>query len=267
MSEYWIREDGQVDFADGDIGDYNHEGIVIADVQRSIVDKCEQLFDVTRKTYYGERSFSDDEHIDWDEFEKALASAYAEEYVRSFPGQKKKVQRILEEKPEDLIARAYKRAGIKDEELAVAEGRSDARNYAMKYWGWKTYRNKSIDTWFFRRSDLKAIISGVEEIAHQDGWSKKLSKTTFSINVFSNKKHFYLSYNQMKNPKSSHQQQLPQFDYLSNQAGKQVKDIEYQNLHPFYKGRGGAFGGGGVVNPFGDCVMSFKGFLLNEGYI
>lgn len=35
--EYWIDENGDVDFADGDIGDRNHEGIVIDRVARMII--------------------------------------------------------------------------------------------------------------------------------------------------------------------------------------------------------------------------------------
>jgi hypothetical protein len=267
MSEYWIREDGDVDFADGEIGYINHEGIVIDSVQRDIVEACEQEFDVTRKSW-GSRSFSDDEYVHWDEFKAALAEAYAKHLSRQNPAKKKLYKQLLRNDPDRLTVAAAAKAGVKRAAWDTAEGVGDARDYAMQYWGWKTYRRGSIDTWRFTTNDLQAIVRGIESIADQEGWSdRKLNKTWFTITVFSNRKHFSLSYQQMLNPRpaASMQQQDPTPDYLARSASLYRRELDYDNLHPFYKGRSGAYRGGGVVNPLGDSTLhTFRSFLDEE---
>lgn len=252
MSEYWIHNDGSVDFADGDIGDYNHEGIVIDHVQREIINKCESYFDILDKY---NRSFSDAEYIDFDAFLQKLQEAYRDELLEKNPQNK-----YVNEKYEngELLIPALKKAGVKNREWDCATGRMDARNYAMIVWGWKTYRNGNIDTWFFNRKDLQAIISGIEEISENEGWSdKKLDKASFTITVFSNKKHFNLTYHQLKNPKPpsvSNPIKTNIINYNTNNATKQVKDLDYQNIHPAYKRPG--------VSAFGDhTITGFRKFL------
>jgi hypothetical protein len=261
MAEWWIREDGSTEFADGDIGDMNHEGIVIQDVQREIISKCEQTFPELRK-----QRFDNGEYIDWDEFTAAVANAYGRRFAKSrplFPKAWAKEQ-LKQGEHEGFLEAAFKRAGVKEAEWDCASGIGDARDYAMEHWGWKTYRDGHIDTWFFRPSDLQAIISGIENIAEESGWSdKKLNKTSFVINVFSNGKHFNLTLNQMKNPKKPSAQDVSQttnnlISYGSNQANKQVRDIDLKNMHPAYKRPG--------VNPFGDSVIySFRTFMETHG--
>lgn len=249
MSEYWIYPGGHVDFADGDVGDYNHEGIVIRDVQSQIIDKCESVFDVRNK--HG-RGFTDSDYIDWDEFKYALAESYANELIEKNPANQKKIEQQLDNDSDKFLFAALKQCGIKKYEWSVAEGTSDARNYAMERWRWKTYRSGSIDTWFFKPEDLKDIIQGVEEIAYHEGWSdKKLNNMSFSINVFSSRKHFFLSYNQLKNPKPKSQISNPiknnLINFNTNQAIQQVKNIDLDNIHPAYKRPG--------VNPLGDHTL------------
>lgn len=262
MSEYWIRSDGDVDFADGDIGDMNHEGIVIQDVQRNIIDKAESAFGLLKKSWNGNlRSFSDDEYIDWDEFKRAIAAAYADQLMQEHPKKKKKYKALLKEDPNKFVVPAIAYLGTKEAEWSVAEGGMDARDFAMEYWGWKTYRDGHIDTWRFTRNDLKAIVRGIDNIADEMGWSeKKLERMSFGITVFSNRKSFSLSYRQMTNPRMPSAQPDPIKSNLVNFnqhttdiAKNQVRDMELQKLDPYYQKR---------TFPFGDSVISFRDFLL-----
>jgi hypothetical protein len=186
MSEYWIENDGTVEFADGDIGDYNHEGVVIERVQRSIIESCEQIFDV--KTKYG-RSFSDDEFIDWNAFCGALAEAYLNELIQKSPQRQEELEQKFDQNDDKFLMAALRQANVKRQEWDVANGSSDARDYAMQRWGWKTYRSQHIDTWFLRRSDIQAIVSGINEIAEQEGWREDSEY----------KKHFTLPFSPMEN--------------------------------------------------------------------
>jgi hypothetical protein len=247
MSEYWIHEDGGVDFADGDVGDYNHEGIVISQVQRGIVEKCEAFFRVRNKWGH---SFANDDYVDWDKFKQALA----QEYTKQNP----KAQPWLDNDPDKIILAALRTSGVKKAEWACAEGQGDARDYAMQWWGWKTYRNGNVDTWKMTRKDLEAIIRGLEEISEQENWSdKRFYRMGFYITVFSSGRHIAMTVPQMEqwlsSPVISPTYEKPQFDYLTQQASRQVRDIEYEKLDPAYKRPG--------VHPFGDSVLSFRAFV------
>lgn len=248
MSEYWIYRGGDVHFADGDIGDYNHEGVVIHDLQIKIIDQCENYFEIRDKNG---RPFADSEYIDWEGFKEALSTAYAVELIEKNPEKQQKIEDQLEYDPNKFLFSALKASGIKKPEWDTAEGVGDARDYAMQRWGWKTFRNDNIDTWFFKQEDLADIIRGIDEIAEQEGWTeKKLNKKRFTINVFSSRKSFYLSYKQLNNPRSPSQEnpiKTNLINYNAQQATQQVKNIDLQNIHPAYKRPG--------VNPFGDHTL------------
>ena len=271
MSEYWIHKDGDVDFADGDVGDMNHDAIVIRDVQMGIVSKIEQHFDVTQEASWGgghRRSFSDSEYVDWDEFRQAVATAYAEDFIEKNPQKQKKIQRILANEPDPLINAAMKQSGVTKAELDCANGLGDARDYAMMYWGWKTYRDGNIDTWKISRSDLQGIINGIENVAEENGWSeKRLNRMSFTITVFSNKKHFSLTFAQMQKWLSRPGAAPPidnqrNYDYLTPQADKQIKNIELSKMHPAYTGQNPDRKASNYVNPFGDSIhYSFRIFM------
>lgn len=267
--EVWIDESGDITHADGDIGDYNHERVVIEIVQRNIVENCQSKFNMKGNFDYGD-------YIEWDEFKVALAKAYIPIFYKSRPlFTKDWIKHQVNHDPETFAFSAAKIAGVTKEEWLCAEGSTDARNFAMKNWGWKTYRNGNIDTWRLTRADLQMIVSGIDEIADQFRLSdKRLNRTSFSINVFSNGRHFSLTYAQMVKWLTSPtnvppvQDQDNRYDLLSKTSDKHLKDLEMQNMNPAYVNHlpGGNTEKKPGVHPFGDC-SSFKGFLLSEGKI
>jgi hypothetical protein len=260
MSEYWIYENGGVEFADGDVGDRGHEAVVIDSLQRDIAEKCEQAYDIYKTSWGGKSRFSNDDYIDWDEFKNALAEAYRNKLIQEQPQKKRKFENADEDA---LMISAIKAVGIKQIEWIVANGRSDARDYAMQYWGWKTYRDRNIDTWLWRTQDLQAIVSGIDEIAEHMGWSeKRLQKLGFTINIHSNNKSFTASYERLKNPPSNVAavavNQKPDVTnmtlYGTQQANLRTKEFELSQMHPAYKRPG--------VSPFGDSTqMTFRNFI------
>jgi len=262
--EYWIQQDGNVEFADGDIGDYTHEGIVIDWITKQIVEKCESTFDVKKTQYDGrQKPFSDEEHVDLREFEEALLLAYQQNLVNQHPIKKTNIEQAFDENPDKYLQQALKQSGVGQREWNVVSGHEDARNYAMQKWGWKTYRDGHIDTWFWRKPDLAAIVEGIENIAHESGWSdKKLNKQSFTINIFSNQKSFTTSFATLKNPPTTQQNYLQKtnIDYLTPQANKQMRDMEIGNMHPAYRRPG--------VNPIGDCTQhTFKNFFTEDHHV
>lgn len=144
--EYWIIN-GDVAFADGDVGDMNHEGYAIDHARREILNH----FNMD----------SDDEFIDDQTLSERVVEALQEQGV-----------------PCDTVnwfAAAYtflKQSGA-DERLletlkCAAERGVDARDIAMKYWGWKWCRRSNIGTWTFTASDRKQIVDGLNEIIGQE---------------------------------------------------------------------------------------------------
>jgi hypothetical protein len=249
MSEYWIQDGGDVDYADGDIGDMNHEAIVIRTVQGRIIDTASSKYHL-RNNHGG--YFDADSQ--WDEFQNALAMEFAKEMIEAKPANQKKIEKSVHYDPEPFFKAALKQCGVKQPEYDVANGVGDARDYAMERWGWKTYRNGNVDTWRLTRKDMQDIIKGLDAISDADGWSeKKFKKYRFTINVFSTKKHFYLTVEQMEkwisNPTATIAQDSATDIYGANQ------DLAKSLMHPHYHNRPG-------VNPFGDSVLySFKAFL------
>lgn len=251
MSEYWIEEDGSVQFSDGDVGDYNHEGIVISILQTNIIEKVYRVCDPKNK--YKRRFDSDS---DWDEWQAAVVKSWADKLISRNIKQKEKIEKLLENNPDVLLMNALKEAGVKKIDWQTANEIGDARDYAMQNWGWKTYRDGNVDTWRLTKKDMQAIIDGLDEISNSEGWSEReFQKYEFSINVFSTGKHFYLKIPQMEkwliNPTASITQDSTE-EKLMNQAAKQgSRQQDLDLIHPVYKNRPG-------VNPFGDSNNNYN---------
>jgi len=136
--EWWIA-DGRAEFADGDIGDKNHEAVVIETVQRQWADD----------------EFSMYEMVDWEGFENSLFEEAVDE---------KGLNREEIHDPEPFVYEALKQRGMSDEEILVARGqgtRIDIRGYAMKTWGWKSVHGNYITSWTLTPKDLKEIADGL----------------------------------------------------------------------------------------------------------
>lgn len=151
--EYWII-DGDVTFADGDVGDMNHEAYAVDHARR-----------ITLEELGGD---SDNEVITDEELAKAAHAALTETGVPFNPDDwYPAVKQLFSAQPnaEALIAG-----------LQTALGMGDAREVAMKYWGWKWCRRSNIATWTFTASDRQQIVRGLNEIvsqemdADEEGW-------------------------------------------------------------------------------------------------
>lgn len=143
--EYWII-DGDVAFADGDVGDVNHEAYATDHARRTILD------------HFG--GDSDGEVITDEELDQAAAEALAEVGIPFNPDDwYPAAKRLLSEQPnsEAMIAT-----------LQCALGMGDAREIAMKYWGWKWCRRSNIATWTFTATDRQQIVRGLNEIVSQE---------------------------------------------------------------------------------------------------
>lgn len=157
--EFWIDESGNAIYADGDVGDYNHEGYVIETVQHQIMD--------------GEG--------DWDEFKMRLAQqAFQQEMQQAVtPEQKQMVQEKWDaDEGYTFVEEALQRMQISPEALQIADGHGDAVLYALKFWGWKRIRTNQVDTWTITSQDMKILANGL-----WDAYQEEAEMSTFDIDV------------------------------------------------------------------------------------
>lgn len=143
--EWWII-DGSAVFADGDVGDMNHEAYVIESIKRK----------------YAYDEFDKGEYIEWDEFKKELALEAFEEEFGKRPTEQ--YYQKYKDKMEDLYLKKLKEMGMTDEEYALAEGIGDAREYGLKNLGWKRVKQNNIQTNTLTVDDLKEIANGLYDI-------------------------------------------------------------------------------------------------------
>lgn len=143
--EYWIQ-DGYVQFADADVGDVGHEGIVIENAAGQVLSEL------------GIETFGDHVYIqdhDEDIFEAMQDGLTEEQMERYRNGEEVKVmieygKTVLNNpKFENLVLAAFDKI--------------DVRRFAMREWGWKAIRGDNVDTWNLTSEDLKKISSGLGE--------------------------------------------------------------------------------------------------------
>ena len=163
--EWWII-DGNVVFADNDIGDIGHEGYVIDHIKRK----------------YAYDEFDRGEWVDWDEFKKQLSKeAYEEQNGDIDDAMWDKLYKSSSEYTNLCIAK-LKEMGATDIELAIADGYGDAREYGLQELGWKRVKADNIQTQTLTHDDLKDIANGL-----WDAYQEECETETFNIEVSSTK--------------------------------------------------------------------------------
>ncbi len=143
QGEWWIQG-GQAMFADGDVGDYNHEGMAIETAQQMIMD--------------GEG--------DWQQWKRQVAGEHFREKIATLPQQQQVVALQSYDEEENLME-VLRQKGVEDATYAVAEGMGDVRKWAMQHLGWKRLQGVNVETWTATPADLKDIANGLWD-AYQD---------------------------------------------------------------------------------------------------
>lgn len=225
--EYWVDEDGNPIFADGEIGDYTHEGYVIEMLQYQV------LNDLDHEVHY--------ENYDFDEeLDKALQKLG-----------------IDAEYPLDDAYEYLKKEGITknlDEIFNVLYGKMDARLYAIKYWNWIAVRGHHVEMRDFTPHSIKKLVNGIEGILWEEGIHEVPDEQIeLNISIFGNQSFDY-TLDQLKNWGKIRPQYRNDAYYkqTATAATNQIRDLSVKNLHPYYQQK---------TFPIGDSILSFKAFL------
>lgn len=179
--EWWIYPGGDVQFADGNIGESGHEGYVIEYLVREILD------------FFG----IDDE-------EPQFLNIYEDQIKKYLIENDEITPEELEEwneNPSEVIIKKtlagglYKTQEQADQAIYIAYGstRNDPRDYAMKFLRWKRLDIDNsgvyVQTWFLTTEDLRDIGRGIDDAGgeqYEDEDEDDDNKQTIDIEVRSN---------------------------------------------------------------------------------
>lgn len=184
--EWWIYPGGDAQFADGSVGDSNHEGYVIDYVTREIyghfvgdsneeqMGYLEMWEDDIFRSLISDGRLSEEEIQEWKEGHGPAPIL---------------VRKLLEDKvyqnPEQANFAVFGAYGTQSK---------DMRDYAMKYLGWKRMTTHAgstyIQTWHLTQADVETIRRGISDAW---GWSDEEdddNKHVVYIEVMSNNREF-----------------------------------------------------------------------------
>ena len=152
--EYWI-DNGSVQYADGDVGDYNHESLAIQSVCSNFSDQLTELAETLGVTgeadYWGRTKYLDEENPD---VESLL--------------QKLREQLELKQPNVDPDAYIQEAIGANDEVYHILCGGGDASHYMIINKGWIAVRGHNVELYDYN-AQKGNLASGLGEIIEQEG--------------------------------------------------------------------------------------------------
>lgn len=164
--EYWVQN-GSVDFADGDIGDQNHEGIAIDHVVSRYADDVSSLADDLNLEH--ESFDSGYNGIDSEAVEKLLWRIYETLTQGRDPDdedeQGEERDPISDEEADKYI---MKELGCNADAYQILLGRGDARLYVMKHEGWIAIRSHSVDVYGYSDAIRQQVASAVQDVIYEE---------------------------------------------------------------------------------------------------
>jgi hypothetical protein len=160
--EFWII-DGNAIYADGDIGDLNHEGIVILDIILG-------------------HSNQNNEDIESYLTKEAFPQFY--EYHKNLGFKDEKIQELWDD-DEKKYKYLIEELEWNEEEIKVIFLDKDARDYAMEHLGHQRMAGNNIQAWKLEKYDLTNIANGIYE-AYGDNCLNKF----FFIEILSSGEYY-----------------------------------------------------------------------------
>jgi hypothetical protein len=162
--EYWIQG-GQVDFADGDVGDQNHEMVALNHIASEHLDG---LFDYAEELGVETEDFDRYSENPSSTASELLGSIHHELTARGVAS--------VQVAPEVIS-----KLGINAETYKMLGGGGDARLYVMKNEGWIAIRSNNIELFGYDANKKRQLASGLEDILDQEGIDEPDEQIEFSL--------------------------------------------------------------------------------------
>lgn len=207
--EYWIQ-DGWVSFADGDIGDQNHEMVAINHFAGKHVEQLARMADdlgVDISNRHGGKWVLDEEHPagDAEEIRKKTIEAVETKQIEwDLPAGVD-----AEESVDEYF---MKNLEVDEEEYWMIFGSGDARALVMKREGWIAVRSNNAE--LFGYEDKKdELARGLGEILDQEGIEEADDEVEISVFDHKNKRSFDVTLADIKGESQARPHVLPSTTY------------------------------------------------------
>lgn len=260
--EYWFDEHGDSMYADGDIGDMNHEAYVI---QRCIGELAGE-FNVHRDDDYLESGSSLEEEIMEEVFDDVFGDVlkrhkdkilYRKEYgiverdsrYKKFAEKLNNIVNTLLDDPAIAITKSLvehhnmTQEDANDLVLTAYGSTNDARDYAIKKWNWARVHGDSIECNKLDSTTLKNIASGINNALSEEGLTDEysdnlevLDKHPYTISTYTGKR-YEITLEDMENGNISGLEQSD-LETKNSAATQQVKQMDISNMPDYYKRKG-----------------------------
>jgi hypothetical protein len=229
--EYWFDDSGSTMYADGDVSDMNHEAYVIQACQGELL---------------GHFNMSADEYGDMESYEEPILDHIVDDMDIEDDDLREETLENLKHDPASAIIEYLKKHGEKDPDDLVmnAYGSSrDAREYAIKNWGWSRVAGDSIETKELTRETLRVIAHGINNALEEEGKTYEYDETPdvldlheYGISTYTGKR-FNITLRDME---SGNVEGLERSDIemAKSSATDQVKQMDMEKMPAYYRERG-----------------------------
>jgi hypothetical protein len=187
--EYWIDDSGGIQYADGDIGDYNHESIIM---MREVGVVC-GVFNVD----FDDETPTEMRYVDLKRLRRIFDALNDAGYIKDGTADEITDASDIEEPLIKYLHdnNPYKSADQLEEALEVVglkNGKTDARDYGMKWLGYVRVKNNDVQTWYLRSEDMRNIASGLSSILEDRGAydDDEADEEKFNIEVVASGKYY-----------------------------------------------------------------------------
>lgn len=208
--EYWIV-DGRVDFADGDVGDQNHEMIAlnsVASEHLAAIHDCATELGLERIP-----SLASMEDEPLQSAQSLLELAEERLFSMTDPGD----ENLPLHRDQNSIRRALAgKCGMDMETLALVmqdKGSVDPRLYVMRREGWIAVRDNNAEMFGYDQRKSKELADGLDEILEQEGVEEPDEEVEVSVYDHKTGRSFDLTLADLKGGSSMRPQTLPNTTY------------------------------------------------------
>jgi hypothetical protein len=233
--EYWFDDSGSAIYADGDIGDMNHEAYVIQQCAGEVASE------------FG--ADTDEPHLETD---SPLEEQIIENIIDDLDieDEKEKDKAIFNIKNDPASAMIdylitnnnFTKDDANDLVLTAYGSMKDAREYAIKRWGWSRVHGDSIETKMLTRDSLKNIARGIHDALDQEGFhdsdeytEEQIDNHEYDISTYSGKRYSIKLCDMEKGNVSDLEEE---FTPAVTAATQQVRQMDIETMPDFYKKKG-----------------------------
>lgn len=185
--EYWVI-DGHVDFADGDVGDRNHEMIA---TEHIVNEHLSNIVSLAEELNVDTESINDNGEVDTYAVSNVLESIF---------------EALIEQNKDEKSAVAYivQYLNVDNEAYEVLVGRGDARYYVIKHYGWLAVRSNNVELYGYDASKQRVVANAIRDVMYEEGGVEDgEDDTEIAIYDFKTGKSWYTTLEELEQPNIS----------------------------------------------------------------